>query len=514
MSIPAVPPTLLPLFVVLPLLAAAVLVVVRRRAVETTALIAVPALVGLGAIWLLVEHRGTPVISHAVGGFSDVLAIPFVSDTFSALMLLVTAVSTLAASVFLILTGESRYRFVPPLVLLLSGGVNGALLTGDLFNLFVWVEVMLMPSYALIAVTGTWRRLGIGRLFVLVNLLTSTVLLIGVGFVYGTAGTVNLASLAGAGSENPLTAAALGVVLLALAVKGAVVPVHSWLARSYPATSAGIMALFSALHTKVALYAIYRIVAVAFEDGIPFLPVVAVMAFATILIGAFSTTGSIRLRTAMSHQMVVGVGHFLLGIVLFTQMAMGAGILYQVHSIITMSALVLIIGAIEQTYGTGRMDHLSGLARRDPWVMVILALGMFSLVGLPPTSGTWGKIGLLRASAEQVSAGEALLGWGAILAVLLASIGSMLGLQRVWRRAAWGEDMTTYRPDNAVTGRGEEQTLPDSVRVPARLAAPGAVMMALSLAMFVGIGVVLPTTELAATDLLDVNAYVEAVMGG
>src|SRR5699024_3647563 len=138
-----------------------------------------------------------------------------------------TALSTLAASVFLVLTGEARYRFVPPLVLLLSAGVNGALLTGDLFNLFVWVEVMLMPSYALIALTGTWRRLGIGRLFVLVNLLTSTVLLIGVGFVYGTAGTVNLAALAGAGGENPVTAAALAVVLLALAVKGGMVPVHS-----------------------------------------------------------------------------------------------------------------------------------------------------------------------------------------------------------------------------------------------------------------------------------------------
>lgn len=296
--IPAVNPALLPLFVVVPLLGAAALVVVRRRPVEVAVMLGAPLLVALGALWLMAFHRTVPVLSHAVGGFSDVLAIPFVSDTLSAVMLLVTALSTLAASVFLVLTGEARYRFVPPLVLLLSAGVNGALLTGDLFNLFVWVEVMLMPSYALIALTGTWRRLGIGRLFVLVNLLTSTVLLIGVGFVYGTAGTVNLAALAGAGGENPVTAAALAVVLLALAVKGGMVPVHSWLPRAYPATSAGIMALFSALHTKVALYAIYRIVAVAFGDELPFLTVFAVLVLATILVGAFSTAAATRVRTA------------------------------------------------------------------------------------------------------------------------------------------------------------------------------------------------------------------------
>ncbi|MGP5290340.1 proton-conducting transporter transmembrane domain-containing protein [Brachybacterium tyrofermentans] len=511
--IPTVPPSLLPIFVVAPLLGAAVLLLVRRRAVDTAVLIGVPIAVGLGALWLLAWHRTEPVISHAVGGFSDVLAIPFVSDTLSAVMLLVTAVATLAASIFLVLTGESRYRFLPPLVLLLSAGVNGALLTGDLFNLFVWVEVMLMPSYALIAVTGSWRRLGIGRLFVLVNLLTSTVLLIGVGFVYGTAGTVNLASLAGAGSEDPATAAALAVVLLSLAVKAGMVPVHSWLPRAYPGTSAGIMALFSALHTKVALYAMYRIVAVTFSDGLPFLAVLAVLVLVTILVGAFSTASARRVRTAMGHQMVSGVGHILLGLVLFTQLSVTAGILYLVHHVITMSALLLTTGAIEHTYGSGRLDRISGLARRDPWVVGVLALGLFSLVGLPPTSGLWGKVGLLRASAEQVTIGGSMLGWAAILAVIVASVGSLLGLQRMWRGIAWGEDMTTYRPDDPRVGRGDPLPLPDEVRVPWRLAMPGAAMMALSLAMFVGIGLVLPTIDTAATDLLDVEAYVEAVIG-
>ncbi|WP_114854051.1 proton-conducting transporter membrane subunit [Brachybacterium sp. YJGR34] len=503
--------SLLPLFIAVPMLGSALLVLVRRRALEVALLLTVPILVGAGAVALMLAHRTEPVLAHAVGAFSDLIAIPFVSDPFTALMLLVTALSTLAASIFLVLTGESRYRFVPPLVLLLTAGVNGALLTGDLFNLFVWVEVMLMPSYALIALTGTWRRLGIGRLFVLVNLLTSTLLLIGVGFVYGTAGTVNLAALAGAGSEDPRTAAALAVVLLALAVKGGMVPVHSWLPRAYPATSAGIMALFSALHTKVALYAMYRIVAVTFSDGLPFMAVLAVLVLVTILVGAFSTAASSRVRTAMGHQMVAGVGHILLGLVLFSQVSLAAGILYLVHHVVTMSALLLTTGAVEHTYGLGRLEQLGGLARRDPWVMAVLALGLFSLVGLPPTSGLWGKIGLVRASAEQLLAEQPILGWAAILAILAASVGSLLGLQRLWRKMAWGSDLTTYRPDDPLTGRGPATPLPEGTRVPLRLLAPGGAMLAVSVAMFVGIGAVLPLTEAAAAGLLDVPAYVEAV---
>ena len=506
-------PALLPLFVVVPLLGAALLAIVRRRVLENALLLAVPVAIGAGAVLLLLSHRTEPVLAHSVGGFAEVLAIPFVSDPFTAVMLLVTAVSTLAASVFLVLTGESRYRFVPPLVLLLTTGVNGALLTGDLFNLFVWVEVMLMPSYALIAVTGSWRRLGIGRLFVLVNLLTSTLLLIGVGFVYGTAGTVNLAMLADAGSGSPTTAAALAVVLLALAVKAGLVPVHSWLPRAYPGTSAGIMALFSALHTKVALYAMFRIVAVTFSDGMPFAAVLAVLVVITILVGAFATAGASRVRTAMGHQMITGVGHILLGLVLFSHVALSAGILYLVHHVVTMAALLLTIGAVEHTYGSGRLRDLRGLARRDPWVMVVLALGLFSLAGLPPTSGLWGKVGLLRASAEQVVTGQTVLGWAAIIAVLVASVGSLLGLQRLWRGTAWGGDLNTYRPDDARVGRAPETALPEGTTVPWRLLGPGAAMLALSVAMFVGIGAVLPTMDAAATGLLDVPAYVEAVTG-
>ncbi|WP_226344231.1 proton-conducting transporter transmembrane domain-containing protein [Agilicoccus flavus] len=503
------PAALLPLLVAVPLLAAGVTVVVRVAAVQRALLVGVPAATAVAGLALLRAHAATPVLADAVGAFEPGIAIPFVSDTLTAVMLVVTGATTAVCAWFLCLTGEDRYRFVPPLALMLTGGVNGALLTGDLFNLFVFVEVMLLPSYALIAVTGSWRRLGIGRMFVLVNLVTSTFLLMGAALVYGAAGTVNLAALAGAAADDPQVGLAVSVVLLALLVKGGIVPVHGWLPRAYPATSAGIMALFAGLHTKVGLYAVYRIVAVAYGGQIPWAGLFGAAVVLTILVGALGTNAERRMRGGIAYQMVSGVGHILVGVALFTPAALAAGVFYLVHHIVTVGALVLAVGAVEHTYGTGRLDRLSGLMRRERWASAIVGLGLFSLVGLPPTSGLWGKVGLVLASAAAPSA------WGVvfIVAMMIASVISLLALQRWWVAAFGGPPLQTYRPDDPEHGRGVAVPLPDDVRIPGRLLAPATVLIAVSVVMFAGAGVLFPVAQDAAGGLLDVGPYVEAVLG-
>ena len=151
---------------------------------------------------------------------------------------------------------------------MLVGGVNGALLTADLFNLFVFIEVMLLPSYGLFVLSANrrepLRRVDGARLYVTLNLLTSTILVAGIGFVYGVTGTVNLAVLAGAAAEDDRAALAAALILFALSIKASVVPMHGWLAKAYPATSPAVTALFAALHTKVALYAIFRVYSVVY----------------------------------------------------------------------------------------------------------------------------------------------------------------------------------------------------------------------------------------------------------
>lgn len=499
----------LPLFVAVPLAASGLSVVARFCWVERLLLLLVPATTVIFGAALLVHHGETPVIAHNVGAYIGGVAIVFVSDTVTAIMLVVTGFITLLSCAYLIGTGEDRYRFVPALILLLITGVNGALLTGDLFNLFVFVEVMLLPSYALVAVTGSWRRLGVGRMFVIVNLVTSTILVVGVGFVYGSAGTVNLAALARLAGNHPSLSLAASVVLFALLVKAGVVPVHGWLPRSYPATSAGIMALFSGIHTKVGLYAVYRIHATIYGPGASWLPVLAAVVIATIVVGSLSTFGQRRIRGALAFQMVAGVGQILIGVVVFTQLSVAAGLFYLVHHMVTMGSLVMASGAIETTYGSGRFDRLQGLMRREPLIAVVMALGFLSLVGLPPTSGLWGKVGLLGGSAQAIAPLSAWL----IGTVAFASIVSLMALQRVWADVFWGPPMKSFLPDDPVTARGERTDIDESTRITLRCSWPATLLICVSVVLFLAIGAVWPFFDRAAAGLVDVSGYVKAVLG-
>lgn len=498
----------LPLLTVIPLLTVGFTAIVRYRPLGRLLLLAVPVLTIVGGVLLMIEHQREPVIAHSVGDFVGGIAIPFVSDSFTALMLIVTGFVSLIACLYLILTGEDRFRFARPLILMLMAGVNGALLTSDLFNLFVFIEVMLLPSYALLAITGTWRRLGVGRMFLLINIVASTILVSGIGFVYAVTGTVNLAALANSG-DDPRIALAVGVMMVALLAKAGAVPMHAWLPRAYPATSAGIMALFSALHTKIGIYAIYRIYATVFEPRTDVTIVLLVIVVATVLIGSICTFAERRIRGALAYQMVAGVGQILIGLVIFTQFSVAAGMFYMVHHMITMAALIMGSGAIEATYGSGRFDRIHGLMRREPLLAAIMALGFLSLVGLPPTSGLWAKV-LLLGSAASTTTGELIT---LVSVVVTGSMMSMLALQYVWRRVFFGAPMREFLPDDPVTARGEAKPITEETKVPKRLLIPPLVLVCVSVGLFFAIGTLWPSFERAAEGLLDTTAYVRAVFG-
>ncbi len=530
--------SLLALFVAVPLIGAGLSVMVRRTMLDRILLIAIPAAAVAAGIALMLHHRDVPVLATAIGDFAGGIAIPLVSDTLTALMLVTTGLATGASTWFLTQTGEDRIRFLPALALLLMTGVNGALLTGDLFNLFVFVEVMLLPSYALIAVTGTWRRLGLGRMFVIVNLVTSLILLMGVGMVYGAAGTVNLAVLAGRAGEDPQVALAVTVVLLALCIKAGVVPVHGWLPRAYAGTSAGIMALFSALHTKVSVYAVFRIYMTAFApnaDGSVAAEansmatavgvVLAVVVLLTMVLGSLGSLGERRFRGVLAFQMVAGVGHILIGVAVASPAAVAAGLFYLVHHVITMASLLTTVGAVEHVYGTGSLGRLSGLMRRERLAAVLVALGLLSLAGLPPTSGLWGKLGLGLAVAggpggtggagAAAADGNAEMAWQTpvfLAAIVLASVVTLVALQRLWVGSFAGAPMRRFWPAAPAGGRGEPRSLPETLRIPGALLAPGVTMMALSVALFAFAGPLMPFVETAADGLFETGPYVEAVL--
>jgi multicomponent Na+:H+ antiporter subunit D len=213
--------------------------------------------------------------------------------------------------------------------------------------------------------------------------------------------------------------------------------------------------------------------------------------------------------------MTSGIGHILIGAVLLTSVALQAGVFYTVHHIITMAGLLLVFGAVEQVYGTGLYRKLSGLASREKATAVLVVLGLFSLVGLPPTSGLWGKVGLVVGAAApgEGDDGTSVLGWVLIGAIVLGSVLSLFALIRLWRGTFWGDPMTSYRPDSALTGRSQATELPADVRIPKRLLAPGAILIGLSVLIFVVPQPLIEITQRSAEALLHDSDYIRAVLG-
>lgn len=513
--------TLLPAFVWLPILAAAVTLLVRRFAGPQRFLaLAVHALALAGALVSLSTVSDGTVIAEQVSGWAPGISIPFVLDTFAGLLLGVAALMVLVCTLFAVVTGDDADPYFHPLVLVLSAGVYGAFLTGDLFNLFVMIEVALIPSYVLLTRSGQAAAMTAGRIYFGVNLLVSAVLLAGVGLVYGSAGTVNLAELAGAATESPAVALAGGVVLLALGAKAALVPVHTWLPRSYPFASVAVTALLSGLLTKIGVYGVFRVYGLVY-DGTGLETVWLVVLLATMMIGVLGALGESGMRSILSFHMTSQVGYIMLPLSFFGPLGMAAGIFYMVHHIIVKAALFLSCGAVEHHAGTGKLSQLGGYARREPWLGLVFILAALSLVGIPPLSGFVAKLSLIHASMD---AGHYL---AAAMAVVV-SLFTLLSMLKIWNGAFWGADpdpitgpaltaAVATTPDATDPGaarlRHQTQDAPTALdRMPRRLILPGALLAACTVGIGLGADVLVDLATTAAEGLSDTTAYTEAVV--
>ena len=490
---------LLPLFPAVPLIAAAFALLAPWRAVRDSIMLIIPGVGIFAGLGLLIYTMNNGVVAHTVGLYQGNVGIPFAADAFSALMIITTMIVAFGANWFAIVGGETKSRYYPSLTLILITGVCGALLTADLFNFFVFIEVMLLPSYGLITMSGTWSRLAAGRAFVLVNLFASTLLVVGVGYIYSVTGAVNLGALKGAAAGNGPVTVAAGLILIAITAKAGVFPVQSWLPRTYPGTSAAVMGLFSGLHTKVAVYMLYRLYVQLFDLEQRWNLLIIVIMIISMMIGAFGGLAENSIRRVLGYQMLNGMP-FILVMLAFTsddpRRALAAGIMYTIHHMVTVGSLILASGAIEETYGTGLLSKLSGLARRDPIIAWIFAAGAFSVVGFPPFSGMWGKLMIVFEIARVGGAWA----WIAIAAIIIASFAAFLAMLRVWRKVFWGKGLP-------------EDKVPDELVIRKKLMAPSAALILGSLCMFIFSGIVLDVVDAAAEQLLDTNAYTETVLG-
>ncbi|MGX1737904.1 monovalent cation/H+ antiporter subunit D family protein [Corynebacterium flavescens] len=490
---------LLPLFPAVPLVSAAFALLAPWRRVRDSIMVIVPGIGIFAGLALLVYTLNEGVVAHSVGLYRGNAGISFAADSFSALMIVSTMIVAFGANWFAIVSGETKSRYYPSLTLILITGVCGALLTADLFNFFVFIEVMLLPSYGLITMSGTWSRLAAGRAFVLVNLFASTLLVVGVGFMYSVTGVVNLAALEGAAAGNGPATVAGAIIVIAIITKAGIFPVQSWLPRTYPGTSAAVMGLFSGLHTKVAVYMLYRLYVHLFGMDERWGVLIIVLMLVSMLVGSFGGLAENSIRRVLGYQMLNGIPFIVIMLAFSTadpQRALAAGILYTIHHMLTLGSLILASGAIEETYGTGRLSKLSGLARRDPIIAWIFAAGSFAVVGFPPFSGMWGKVLIV----VEIARDGGIWAWVSIAVIIIASFAAFLAMLRVWRKVFWGKDLPAEK-------------VPDELVIRKKLMAPSAALILGSVAMFVFAGPVIGVVENAAGDLLNTDAYVDAVLG-
>lgn len=432
---------LVPLIVLVPLVAAAITLALpgRRRLQQSITLVALVASVAISAtlMWV-VDAQGALVME--VGGWAAPFGIALVVDRVSALMLTVSAIVLLGVFIFSIGQGladgddETPVSIYYPTYLVLGAGVFNAFVAGDLFNLYVGFEILLVASYVLITLGGTAQRIRAGVTYVVVSLVSSLLFLATIGLIYGATGTVNMAQLTVRIAELPSELQLLLnlALLIAFGIKAAVFPLSFWLPDSYPTAPAPVTAVFAGLLTKVGVYAIIRSQTQLFPQS-SVDPVLMVVAGLTLIVGILGAVSQLDVKRLLSFTLISHIGYMIFGISMANAAGFAATIYYIAHHIIVQTTLFLAVGLIEREGGTTSLAELGGLMRRSPIIAVLFFIPMLNLGGIPPFSGFIGKVGLFTSAADLASPGAYwLMGIGALVSLL-----TLYALARAWVLAFW-----------------------------------------------------------------------------
>lgn len=400
---------LLILPVLLPLFTGAILLLVsgaRLAWKRPINLIACLALLLVSVLLLVrVTELGTQV--YVVGDWVAPFGIVLVLDRLSALMLVITAVLAVPVVIAMSAGTDRTGQNFHGLVQFQLMGLNGAFLTGDLFNLFVFFEILLIASYALLVFGGGRARVAASMHYVILNLFGSALFIIAVGLLYGVTGTLNMADMAVRIATLPAEDVALvraaGLLLLVVfALKAALLPLGMWLPAAYASAAAPIAALF-AIMSKVGLYAIFRVHGLLFGEMAGPLAglgqsLVWWLALATMLLGILGVLGARDLRTLLAWQVIVSVGTLMAGWSLGTPEAWSAALFYMVHSTWMTAALFLIAGVVVARRGEAKDSFMVDARVASSLVGLAFIAGAVALAGLPPLSGFVGKALLLQAA--------------------------------------------------------------------------------------------------------------------
>lgn len=398
------------------------------------------------AVALLFAVRGSGTQVHAMGGWAPPFGIVLVGDLLSAP--LVALASSIAVCCLLYAGGslearEARAGFHPLFHFLLMG-INGAFLTGDIFNLFVFFEVLLLASYSLVAYGGTGVQLEATLKYATLNLVASTVFLVAVGALYGIAGTLNMAHLParlGAAGPRPLLLAVLFLFVIVFGTKAAAFPLHFWLPDAHSSAPTPISAMLSGVLIKVGAYATLRVLSLVFgglqEAARPVLLGVAAI---TMVVGALGALAQRDVKRLLAYSSISQMGYIVLGLGLFTPRALEGALLFILNHALGKALLFLAAGLAIHAAGTRDMRAMGGLRSHLPATSAAFFVGVLAVSGVPPLPGFFAKLGILQGA---LAAGRPDL---AALAVG-TSLATMLYLFRAWQWMFWGTPRSAaHRP--------------------------------------------------------------------
>lgn len=374
--------------------------------------------------------------SAALGSWPGPYGIVLSADTFSALMVVVSALTGFACAIYALdeVPEELWQKGFASLCLLLLTGVHGSFLTRDLFNLYVWFEVMLLSSFVLLVLGGNIRQLRGGLTYVILNVISSILFLTAAGLLYGKVGTLNMGDLAIRLSDHPdavLVNSSSVLLLVSFSIKAGLFPFYFWLPASYHTPRFAVSALFAGLLTKVGVYALIRLFGQVLAPNFGTIELLVVfLAGATMLMGVLGAASQYHTRKILSFHIISQIGYMVMGLALLTPLALTAAIFYILHHIVVKANLFLIAGMIQVRTGGEHLKSIGGLYRSAPGLALLFAVPAASLAGIPPLSGFWAKLGIIRAGIEV----EAFLLVAVALGVGLLTLFSMT---KIWAEAFW-----------------------------------------------------------------------------
>ncbi|WP_186393938.1 MULTISPECIES: Na+/H+ antiporter subunit D [unclassified Pannonibacter] len=387
-----------------------------------------------GALLMHVLKSG--VVTMVMGNWLPPFGIAFTADPLGATLAFIASVVAFCAGIYgagTIDTSGRRYGFFPFLLFLMTGAC-GAFLTGDIFNMYVWFEVLLISSYGLLVLGNGRAQLDGAVKYGVLNLIGTNLFLIATGLLYGHLGTLNMADismkLADAEPSGPvMTIGAL--YFLAFAMKAAAFPVNAWLPASYHTPSVAVSAIFAGLLTKVGVYALLRVMVMLMPAvRADMSDVIAWVAALTMLTGVIGALAQSDVRRLLGYLVISGIGSMLAGLAMGTPAAISGAIFYAVHSIIVMTALYLAAGVMASMCGSNDLRKLGGLYGESPALAAVFLILAFAVAGLPPFSGFWPKLILVDAALET--------GWSWLAAaILVTGFLTSMAVGRVWIYAFW-----------------------------------------------------------------------------